>query len=129
MEHDLFSRSAPNEDDGLRRTDEPADATAEFVGEPEREPGCHALEALRAAENDALLAVMLRPSFKPVGVKDLVVVAPCLHCRDGGLRTAGSVRTRTGRESVRACDTCHTVEVGPLGHAQVVRLPNTHPSA
>jgi hypothetical protein len=53
-----------------------------------------------------------------------VVVVPCHHCGDGGLRTAGSVKTRTGREQVRACDTCHTVEVGPLGRAQIVRLPD-----
>jgi hypothetical protein len=94
-------------------------------GEPEREPGSSALEALRCAENDALLAVMMRPSFKPIEWLDLVVVAPCHHCGDGGLRTAGSIRMRTGREAVRACDTCHTVEIGPLGHAQIVRLPDT----
>ncbi len=97
--------------------------------EPEREPGSCALEALRCAENDALLAVMMRPSFKPIERHDLVVVAPCYHCGDGGLRTAGSIRTRTGREAVRACDTCHTVEIGPLGHAQIVRLPDTKPQA
>lgn len=98
-----------------------------YLGEPEREPGHAALQALRSAENDALLAVMLRPSFKPIDRHDLVVVAPCPHCLDGGLRTAGSVRMRSGREAVRACDTCRTVEVGPLGHAQIVRLPNTKP--
>jgi hypothetical protein len=93
--------------------------------EPEREPGREALGALRGAESDALIAVMLRPSFKRIGEDDLVVVAPCPHCGDGGLRTAGSVKTRTGREQVRGCDTCRTVEIGPLGRAQVVRLPDT----
>lgn len=92
--------------------------------EPDREPGHEALGALRGAESDALLAVMLRPSFKWIAEDDLVVVAPCHHCGDGGLRTAGSVKTRTGREQVRACDTCHTVEIGPLGRAQIVRLPD-----
>lgn len=92
---------------------------------PDREPGREALEALSGAESDALIAVMLRPSFKPIAAHDLVVVAPCHHCGDGGLRTAGSVKTRTGREPVRACDTCHTVEIGPLGRAQIVRLPET----
>jgi hypothetical protein len=101
------------------------DERFDYWGEPERELGSAALQALRSAKNDTLLAVMMRPSFKPIERHDQVVVAPCHHCGDGGLRTAGSIRTRTGRETVRACDTCHTVEIGPLGHAQVVRLPNT----
>lgn len=114
-----FSRRATDDDERFGPGDR--------GGEPEREPGHVAIEALRCTQNDALLAVMLRPSFKPVDRHDLVVVAPCSHCLDGGLRTAGSVRTKTGREAVRACDTCHTVEVGPLGHAQIVRLPDTRP--
>jgi hypothetical protein len=61
---------------------------------------------------DELLAVMLRPSFRPAKELDLVPVSPCPHCRDGGLRTAGSVRTRRGREPVRACDTCAALEIG-----------------
>jgi hypothetical protein len=91
--------------------------------EPEREPGWKALRALRGGESDALLAIMLRPSFKSVTAQDLVVVAPCLHCGDGGLRTAGSVKTRTGREPVRSCDTCGVVEIGPVGQASAVKLP------
>ena len=31
---------------------------------------------------------------------------------DAGLRTAGTVRVRRGRVTVRACDTCGTVDVG-----------------
>ena len=120
MDSGPFSRHATGDDEPL---------AAGRGAEPEREPGHVALQALRSAENDALLAVMLRPSFKPIAPHDLVIVAPCHHCGDGGLRTAGSVRTRTGREAVRACDTCRTVEIGPLGHAQALRLPDTNPSA
>jgi hypothetical protein len=121
MSHDPRSRSStgPTGDDERRES-----AAGQCGDEPEREPGREALEALRGAESDALIAMMLRPSFKPIGSNDLVVVVPCHHCGDGGLRTAGSVKTRTGRELLRACDTCHTVEVGPLGRAQIVRLPD-----
>jgi hypothetical protein len=81
----------------------------------ELEPGWSASRALMRVGTDELLAVMLRPSFRPVKDLDLVPVSPCPHCLDGGLRTAGSVRTRRGREPVRACDTCATVEIGD-GH-------------
>jgi hypothetical protein len=122
MDHDSFSRSptGPPGDDEQQS----AAPNQQRGPDPEREPGREALEGLHGAVSDALIAMMLRPSFKPITTNDLVVVAPCHHCGDGGLRTAGSVKTRTGREPVRACDTCHTVEVGPLGRAQVVRLPD-----
>jgi hypothetical protein len=120
MDHSPFPVT-PHGDDEQQRLPPHRDA----ISEPEREPGHEALEALSGAESDALIAVMLRPSFKPIAMHDLVVVAPCHHCGDGGLRTAGSVKTRTGREQVRACDTCHTVEIGPLGRAHIVRLPGT----
>jgi hypothetical protein len=94
---------------------------------PDREPGWMALRALHGARSDALRAVMLRASFKPIAEHDLVIVAPCHHCGDGGLRTAGSVKTRKGREQVRACDTCGVVEVGPLGSASVLKMPDTRP--
>lgn len=61
--------------------------------------------------SDALLATMLRPSFRPVRDIELVPVVPCPHCLDGGLRVAGTVRTRYGRSTVRACDTCAKVEI------------------
>ena len=61
--------------------------------------------------SDALLAIMLRPSFRPVREMDLVPVSRCPYCLDGGLRMAGTVRLRAGRAAVRACDTCATVEV------------------
>ncbi|WIG59349.1 MAG: hypothetical protein OJF49_002096 [Ktedonobacterales bacterium] len=78
----------------------------------EVEPGWQAVRSLRRLRNDALLAVMLRPSFQPVRDLELVRVLRCPHCGDGGLRTAGSVRARQGRAMVRACDTCAAVEVG-----------------
>ncbi len=127
MDHGECSHCAgePTGDDERRN----ATPDQRGVPEPEREPGREALGALRGAESDALLAVMLRPSFKRIGKLDQVVVAPCHYCGDGGLRTAGSVKTRTGREHVRACDTCHTVEIGSLGRAQIVRLPDTRRQA
>ena len=78
----------------------------------EFEPGWAATRALMGVGNDDLLAVMLRPSFRPIGEQDVVPVRRCPHCNDGGLRTAGAVRTRHGREQVRACDTCGAVEIG-----------------
>jgi hypothetical protein len=78
----------------------------------ELEPGWSARRALTHISSDELLAVMMRPSFRPVKDLDLVPVTLCPHCLDGGLRTAGSVRTRRGREQVRACDTCAEVEIG-----------------
>jgi hypothetical protein len=83
----------------------------------ELEPGWSASRALMRLSDDELLEIMLRPSFRPVKDLDLVPVSPCSHCLDGGMRVAGSVRTRRGREPVRACDTCATVEIGdgPLG--------------
>ena len=76
------------------------------------EPGWRAVRSLMRLRSDELLAVMLRPSFRPVRDLDLVRVAPCPYCKDGGLRTAGSVRVRKGRVTVRACDTCATVDIG-----------------
>lgn len=78
----------------------------------ELEPGWMATRSLLQLRSDELLAVMLRPSFRPARDLELVPVAPCGFCGDGGLRTAGSVRGRRGRELVRACDTCGTVALG-----------------
>lgn len=76
------------------------------------EPGWRAVRSLMQLRSAALLAIMLRPSFRPVRDLDLVPVAPCPYCLDGGLRSAGSVRVRKGRVHVRACDTCGAVDVG-----------------
>ena len=78
----------------------------------ELEPGWRAIRALMQLRSDELLAVMLRPSFRPVRDLDLVAVSPCEYCRDGGMRTAGTVRVRKGRVTVRACDTCGAVDIG-----------------
>ena len=76
------------------------------------EPGWMATRALISLGSDQLMAVMVRPSFRPIDEQDIVPIWPCPYCHDGGLRTAGSVRTRRGREQVRACDTCGRVEIG-----------------
>lgn len=76
------------------------------------EPGWRAVRSLMQLRSEALLAIMLRPSFRPVRDLDLVPVAPCMYCLDGGLRSAGSLRVRRGRVPVRACDTCGAVDIG-----------------
>jgi hypothetical protein len=87
------------------------EAPAPSADERELEPGWRAMRALTQLHSDELLAVMLRPSFRPVRDMDLVPVVRCPYCLDGGLRMAGSVRLRTGRAPVRACDTCAKLEI------------------
>lgn len=115
MEHEYFAQS--QDDESASHTSHswfsPADdASASSIARIELEPGWSAMRSLAHVGSDELLAAMLRPSFRPVGDFDLVPVTPCLHCRDGGMRTAGSLRTRKGCERVRACDTCGAVEIG-----------------
>ncbi len=120
----LESQREPGED---WEADGPAGAAASARGDMARdegpfadmEPGWRAVRSLMQLRSDELLAVMLRPSFRPVRDLDLVRVAPCPYCKDGGLRTAGTVRVRKGRVTVRACDTCATVDIGetPLPRA------------
>jgi len=78
----------------------------------ELEPGWKAARSLVQLRSDELLAIMLRPSFRPARDLELVPVAPCPVCKDGGLRTAGTIRGRAGRALVRACDTCGAVRLG-----------------
>jgi hypothetical protein len=89
-------------------------ASSDGAGEDlrELEPGWRAARSLMQLRSDALLSIMLRPSFRPVRDLELVPLAPCPFCGDGGLRTAGTVRGRRGRELVRACDTCGAVKLG-----------------
>lgn len=108
----------PEHHDGNWRADEEA-FTPDSVDDYQQgnsykdvEPGWRAVRSLMQLRSEALLAIMLRPSFRPVRDLDLVPVAPCHHCLDGGMRSAGSVRVRKGRVLVRACDTCGTVDVG-----------------
>lgn len=76
------------------------------------ERGRDAAESLMRVMGDQLLAIMLRRSFCPVDDLDVVPILPCPDCLDGGLRLAGTVRERTGRQCVRACDTCGVVTIG-----------------
>jgi hypothetical protein len=75
------------------------------------EPGWQALCALDRMRPPQLSAIMRRASFRPVGEWDWVPVAPCQHCLDGGLRVAGTVRSRNAWRIVRVCDTCGAVEL------------------
>lgn len=98
----------------LSFTSQPQEETENATPQPsttELEPGWRAARALVRIQSDELLAVMLRPSFRPARDIELVRVLPCPYCLDGGLRTAGTVRTRGGRSFVRACDTCAKVEI------------------
>lgn len=90
----------------------PKDTEHESRAYTDLEPGWMAARSLMQLRSAALLTIMLRPSFRPVRDLDLVPVAPCLYCLDGGMRSAGSVRVRKGRVPVRACDTCGAVDVG-----------------
>jgi hypothetical protein len=85
----------------------PSDGASEHM-----EPAWRAAYALMQLKCETLLSVMLRPSFHPIQDTTMVPIYPCPHCRDGGLRTAGTVRLRKGTAFVRACDTCCAVEIG-----------------
>jgi hypothetical protein len=78
------------------------------------EPGWQAASALDRVQSAELEAIKTRASFRSIGEWDWVPVAPCLHCRDGGLRVAGTVRARNAWRLVRACDTCGAVELSAL---------------
>lgn len=95
----------------LAGRDAPAEDTAPSPRR-ELEPGWKAARSLVQLRSDELLTIMLRPSFRPARDLELVPVSPCPTCKDGGLRTAGTVRGRRGRELVRACDTCGAVRLG-----------------
>ncbi|HEX9414638.1 MAG TPA: hypothetical protein VF916_14120 [Ktedonobacterales bacterium] len=75
------------------------------------EPGWQATTALDRMRTPELQAIMRRASFRPIGEWDWVPVAPCLYCRDGGLRVAGTVRVKNSWRVVRVCDTCGAVEL------------------
>ena len=109
-------RSGGDEWERLRLsfTSHPSGEQTDAESEPattDLEPGWRAARSLIQVKSDELLAVMLRPSFRPVRDTELVPVIRCHFCLDGGLRVAGTVRTRHGRSLVRACDTCAKVEI------------------
>lgn len=79
---------------------------------PRLETGREAVEALLRLDSEDLLRVMLRRAFQPVDDQDRVPITRCSDCHDGGLRLAGTLRSRAGWEMVRACDTCGAVLVG-----------------
>ncbi len=90
----------------------PVDENLHHAVSVEMEPGWMATRALLQVGGDELLTLMLRPSFQPVRDLDLVPVSPCEHCGDGGMRTAGTLRTRHGRQLLRSCDTCGAIRIG-----------------
>lgn len=75
------------------------------------EPGWRARSALQRMRTPEVCTVMERASFRPVAEQDLVPVAPCPYCLDGGLRVAGTVRARNAWRLVRVCDTCGQVDL------------------
>ena len=86
------------------------------------EPGWRARSALQRMRTSEVCAVMERSSFRSVGEQDLVPVAPCPFCLDGGLRVAGTVRARNAWRLVRVCDTCGQVD---LTASTPTRRPST----
>lgn len=76
------------------------------------ERGRAAADSLIRVAGDDLLRVMLRHTFRPIDDMDVVPVFPCPYCLDGGLRLAGTLRSRTRRDLVQGCDTCGAVVVG-----------------
>ena len=76
------------------------------------ESGREAADALIRLGSEDLLRIMLRRTFQPVDDQDMVPIWRCPDCHDGGLRLAGTLRSRAGREMVRACDTCGAVHIG-----------------
>ena len=79
------------------------------------EPGWQATSALERVRSAELRAIMQRASFRPVGEWDWVPVAPCQQCLDGGLRVAGTVRSKNAWRLVRVCDTCGAIELSSKG--------------
>jgi hypothetical protein len=75
----------------------------------EVETGCQALAAVLGRESRQLHQVMASANFRPVADADMVPVRPCLHCRDGGLRTVGYLCGSITARPVLACDTCGDV--------------------
>ncbi len=77
------------------------------------EPGWQAMCALDRMRSPQLTILMRRASFRPVGEWDWVPVAPCQRCLDGGMRVAGTVRSRNAWRIVQVCDTCGAIELSP----------------
>jgi hypothetical protein len=75
------------------------------------EPGWLARSALARVRTARLRDIMDRASFHAVAEQDVVPVAPCPFCLDGGLRVAGTVRARNAKRLVRVCDTCGEVDL------------------
>ena len=77
----------------------------------EVEPGGQALAAVMGRESHKLHRIMASANFQPVSDADMVPVRPCLHCRDGGLRTVGYLCGSITAHPVFACDTCGEVSL------------------
>lgn len=75
------------------------------------EPGWRARSALQRMRTAEVCTIMERASYRPVADQDLVPVAPCPFCLDGGLRVAGTVRARNAWRLVRICDTCGQLDL------------------
>lgn len=112
--------SDDSDDDLLRQLDTLDTLTVPAEdADPDRPPrplrlehGRQAAESLMRVMGEPLLQLMLRRDFQPIDEQDVVPVLPCPYCGDGALRLAGTLRGRGGKELVRSCDTCGSVQVG-----------------
>ena len=76
------------------------------------EHGWEALRGLKGRASPRLELLRGRREYAPVSPWEVVVVAPCPFCADGGLRMAGYVTRARRLLAVRQCDTCGAVEIG-----------------
>lgn len=80
--------------------------------ENEYEHGWRALRGLAGRISPRLALIQAQRNFMPISPRDMVLVAACPLCADGGLRMAGYLARGRYRLSVRQCDTCGTVAIG-----------------
>ena len=78
------------------------------------EHGWEALRGLKGRVSPRLEMLRGRREYAPIGPWEVVVVAPCPFCADGGLRMAGYVTRGHRLLAVRQCDTCGAVEIGGI---------------
>jgi hypothetical protein len=84
----------------------------QFTRVAETEHGWQARDGLQGRLSPQVRNLLRAKNFQPVDPMEVVPVAPCPFCDDGGLRIAGYVQRNLTPVPVRQCDTCHTAEVG-----------------
>ncbi|HEY7835757.1 MAG TPA: hypothetical protein VIG30_19465 [Ktedonobacterales bacterium] len=83
-------------------------------GTEDFEHGWEALRGLKGRTSARLERIKRRREYAPISPWEVVVVAPCPFCADGGLRMAGYVTRARRLLAVRQCDTCGAVQIGNI---------------